>query len=125
MGRPTFPHAPPVPKVPIRYVFKSKKYCETCGWRRREHKQDEGMQSARDPCKRNYCGNCYMLKQYHVRDNGTTIPMGRFCPFPTNEYCAELKKDWFDKRVSALNVVAFIRAKEGTDMTMNCLFQGG
>jgi hypothetical protein len=91
---PVFPVEQPIPQRPVRSVFRSKKYCITCGWRKKEHKPTEGMQRRDDPCKRHYCGNCFLLKEHH--DDRT---FGPTCSKPTNRYCLHLKQDWFEIKV--------------------------
>jgi hypothetical protein len=49
---PVFPVEAPLPQRPVRSVFRSKKCCNTCGWRKKEHNPSEGMQKKDDPCKR-------------------------------------------------------------------------
>jgi hypothetical protein len=124
--RPTFTEGPMAPpKEPVRYVFRSKKYCSTCGWRRREHKPDEGMQTARDPCKRTYCGNCYMIQQHHVDNEGNSVPMGHLCPLPPNQYCASLRADWYEKRVRHLFHMTLYYLITDANRIALLFFQGG
>jgi hypothetical protein len=100
-NRPTFPVDPPVAQRPVRYLFRKKKYCITCGWRKIQHCATEGMQRKDDPCRKNYCGNCYLLKEYHVDGAGAPLPFGTQCTFPTNAGCRDIKLDWYEKKVSS------------------------
>jgi hypothetical protein len=105
--RPTFLTEPPIPHTPVRYVFRSKKFCVTCGWRKQEHLRNEGAQNARETCKQTYCGNCYRLKEHHKDATGNPLPFGPECTFATNPVCRQMKLDWYEKKVR-LRVQFFI-----------------
>jgi hypothetical protein len=77
---------PPPKRTP---VFRSRKYCKTCGWRRNSHRPEEGVNST---CIRTYCGKCYQLKEHHSNNLfGTT------CTNPTNNYCFVHVNDWYSE----------------------------
>lgn len=82
MHLPNLPAAPP-PR-PTRKLFRSKMYCSTCGWRKKEHTDDEGKGRKPCHCSRSFCGNCYQLKEYH---EAAGIPFGVNCTHTTNNYC--------------------------------------
>lgn len=64
---------PNVTRREQRKVFRSKKYCIVCGWRKKEHGDDEGTggrdRKGNSKCSREFCGNCYALKEHHVDGN--------------------------------------------------------
>ena len=91
MQHPNLPTTAPR-RRPIRKVFRSKCYCITCGWMKREHTVSEGKGKKPMYCTREYCGNCYNLKSYHVQEG---IPFGKDCTATTNTFCYENVNDWY------------------------------
>jgi hypothetical protein len=80
MQLPNLPTAPP--ERPVRKLLRSKMYCSTCGWRKKEHTPEEGRGEQPDHCSCQYCGNCYQLKEYHTNSG---IPFGVKCTNPTKQ----------------------------------------
>jgi hypothetical protein len=76
---------PPAPRR--RSVFRSRMFCITCGWRRNQHQQQEGVAAT---CIRDFCGKCYYLKIHH--------PPGKFgkdCAYPVNPFCSIYVAQWY------------------------------
>jgi hypothetical protein len=93
------PNLPPnPPSRPTRKLFRSKMYCTTCGWRKKEHTLDEGKGQKPVDCSRSFCGNCYQLKEYHV---AAGIPFGVQCTNRTNNFCFTNVNDWWEYKVRA------------------------
>ena len=67
MMMPNLPRDPPT--RPVRKVFRSKMFCTTCGWRKKEHTVEEGNVRPQgknmkpEDCRREFCGNCMDLKK--------------------------------------------------------------
>jgi hypothetical protein len=99
LALPNLPQQQP-PRPPARKQFRTRKYCIVCGWRKQEHQAHEGRggrdKKGNSNCKRNYCGNCYQLKDEHDTKG---IAMGPECTLPTNRFCSANVNDWFDYRV--------------------------
>jgi hypothetical protein len=83
-----------------RRIFRSKKWCVVCGWRKNQHAHDEGKggrdKRGKSYCTRDYCGNCYQVLDEH---NRRAIAMGPECPLPTNQFCTANVTDWWEYKV--------------------------
>jgi hypothetical protein len=101
MNMPFQMQLPPLPKQPmprpVRKVFRSKCYCITCGWRKKEHTASEGKGQKPEHCKREFCGNCFLLKAYHTEKG---IAFGKDCPSLTNPSCFTNVNEWWTYTVS-------------------------
>jgi hypothetical protein len=86
-----------------RRIFRSKKWCIVCGWRKNQHSEDEGPggkdKKGISKCKRNYCGNCFQLHNEHERRG---VGFGPDCTNVTNQYCVSNVADWWEYKVSEL-----------------------
>jgi hypothetical protein len=83
--RPILALPPPPPRqMP---VFRSRKYCVTCGCRRNQHHSTESVASS---CTRAWCGRCYQLKEHHP-DNA----FGPKCINTVSPYCSIFVEDWY------------------------------
>jgi hypothetical protein len=96
MMMPELPANPPT--RPVRKVFRSKCYCATCGWRKKEHTVGEGRRRGMKPehCSRQFCGNCYNMKEHHEKEG---IPFGKDCTDKTNAYCFDNVNHWWVYKV--------------------------
>jgi hypothetical protein len=98
VGMPLLP-AMAIPRTQ-RKIFRSKKWCIVCGWRKNQHADTEGKggkdKRGNSYCKRDYCGNCYQLKEEHDKRN---IGMGPECTLTTNQFCAANVQDWWEYKV--------------------------
>lgn len=97
------PTAPPRPAKLVRSVFRSKKWCIICGWRKNEHGPNEGKggrdKKGNSRCTRDFCGNCFQMKDEHDRQG---VVFGPDCTFGTNQFCTVNVTDWFEQRVRLL-----------------------
>jgi hypothetical protein len=91
---PNLPAAPP-PR-PTRKLFRSKMFCSACGWRKKDHTLDEGKGKKPCDCSRNFCGNCFQLKEVHEAEG---IPFGYTCTNKTNDFCKVNVNDWWEYKV--------------------------
>ena len=91
---PNLPEAEPA--RPTRKLFRSKAYCITCGWMKREHTVAEGKGRKPKFCTREFCGNCFKMKAYHAEKK---VPFGKDCTFATNRYCFTNVNDWWEYKV--------------------------
>jgi hypothetical protein len=83
--RPVFALPPPTARrMP---VFRSRKYCVTCGWRRNQHQMGEGVANN---CTRTFCGKCYQLKDHHGVHS-----FGPNCTNAVNTFCAVYVEEWY------------------------------
>jgi hypothetical protein len=79
-------HRPmPQPKAP---VFRSRRFCKTCGWLKSQHTEREGVG---DSCRKTYCGKCHLKKIHHTDGN-----FGPQCTAPTNEHCVWNVSEWYN-----------------------------
>ena len=97
-GNSPFVFAPPPqhPQQARRGAFKSRQFCIVCGWLKVAHTKEEGkggrLRNGKENCKRNFCGKCMKLRQYHP--NGK---MGPDCPFETSGHCERNVASWYPK----------------------------
>jgi hypothetical protein len=83
------------PAQPVRYTFKSRKYCKKCAFPKRAHVV--AVEGVGDTCIRNYCGRCRALEEHH----GNT-GFGRTCRNAVHPWCKKHVDDWYEKKVRYL-----------------------
>jgi hypothetical protein len=77
-----------VPQRPQRKLFRSRKYCVTCGFKRSEHVvHDEGVAAT---CTRSYCGKCRERHDCHGNAG-----FGLTCSKATHPWQATAVADWY------------------------------
>jgi hypothetical protein len=91
MALPNIPQQPV--DRPVRRVFRSRRYCVVCCYRRNEHGLNE---NAGKDCVRNHCGNCRERYDCHEEADG----WGPTCVKPTHPWSD--RDDWWEIKVCYL-----------------------
>jgi hypothetical protein len=77
-------------RPPPRKIFRSRRFCITCAFKRSDH--DSKFEGIGKTCTRNYCGNCRWLKEHHDEAMG----FGETCTRETHPWCRQDKEQWYD-----------------------------
>lgn len=99
--RMNLPNLPPVRPPPKRLrVFRSRRFCKSCGWLRSVHNQ--AKEGVGDSCRRSFCGKCYRMKNFHKDHSGMVVGFGPNCTNDTNRLCTGNVEEWYTNPVSYL-----------------------
>jgi hypothetical protein len=85
MGLPRIPIQQP--SRPEREVFRSRRYCKVCCYRKSEHAFEE---KPGDNCARSHCGNCRQRRDCH----GDLDGWGQTCKLPTHPWSE--REQWYE-----------------------------